>query len=131
MRIAVSGWNRNMGETEIGNLSVEDLEIVDRDRFPLAHDYWGWEPDGFYDRNGVQIRWGKALKLTGDYKVYIGLSKEDVVNLFKKVIGAKLDNEAIRSCELQLDDSVIRQHLNGLKVEELLQFLQSPEEKGE
>jgi hypothetical protein len=90
MKIIATGWSRNMGGNHIGDLDLEEAEI-------RSIDEGEWPPPGGviirYSDDQVIVTWHQqGLRLTGDYRVGVEVSKAEIEMLAELVVkknGAK------------------------------------------
>jgi hypothetical protein len=87
MKITARGWNRDMGSKELTCIDLSELEIKTDESRTL----WQHSPAMFLKRYylGVEVHWVQELKMTGNYRVAVHLSRSDVLQLFKAVFGTR------------------------------------------
>src|SRR6266481_791517 len=103
MKVVVCGWNRDMGQTEIGNHDLLYTKyITDWPEYPR-------EPVIYKNpRNSISVAWFKQLKLTGNYRAEVEFTKSDIMRLFKCCFGSELQSELIKEYGLTFSPEVVK-----------------------
>lgn len=113
MKISVRGWGRDMGTTTIANYSLltteyNDDEIAYRDK-PVLYRYLG----------GITVAWFQSLKLTGNYRMEVELTKDDVMRLFKRLFGSEIQLGLVEKYGLTFSPEVAKSILKTVKLTDL------------
>lgn len=114
MKVTVRGWNRDMGETAIGEMSLlmtkyNEKGTVRRDTPALYENY----------RRGITIAWFQELKLTGNYRMEVQLSRDDIVKLFKLAFDGELRSFLINDWKFTLSPELVKEALKTIKLTDL------------
>jgi hypothetical protein len=114
MKVSVRGWNRDMGETVIGQHSLLSVKYnekgtVRRDTPSLYENY----------RRGVTVAWFQELKLTGNYRMEVELSRDDIVKLFKVAFNGELRSFLIDEWKFTMSPELVREALKTIKLADL------------
>jgi len=113
MKISVRGWGRDMGETVIANHFLLTTEYNDdgtayRDKPVL------------YKRGlGIIVAWFQSLKLTGNYRMQVELTKTDVMRLFKRLFGSEIQLSLVEEYGLTFSPEVAKSILKTVKLTDL------------
>jgi hypothetical protein len=87
MEISMRGWRRDMGTHRVANHNLLDFPISDDPRKSIR-----WGAAGLFRSHGeVSVAWGQTLKCTGDYRMQIDFSQNDIFKLMKASYGRELD----------------------------------------
>jgi hypothetical protein len=88
MKITMRGWARDMGEKEIIDL---DLKSISKTYDPRGHrTIYKNKPGIFTSVGRIFISWFQKLQHSGNYRMEIEFSNEDVLHLFKSKFGTEL-----------------------------------------
>ena len=114
MKVSVRGWNRDMGETVIGQHSLLSVKYnekgtVRRDTPSLYENY----------RRGITVAWFQELKLTGNYRMEVELSRDDIVKLFKVAFNGELRSFLIDEWKFTMSPELVREALKTIKLTDL------------
>jgi len=101
MEVSLRGWRRDHGKRTIGSIAVDD-NTVDRDD-PLRTAYRNYEKVYVSD-DGVDVTWRADLRLTGEYRVDVVISKEEIDTLFKYVHSDRISKDQLLEIGIYLDD---------------------------
>jgi hypothetical protein len=81
MRIAVRGWSRDLGETEIMSASLLDAEVPEKN-FSRGKLYKKVLNPEDRRRASVRISTGTEVRLGGTYLMHVELSRREIAQLF-------------------------------------------------
>jgi hypothetical protein len=81
MRIAVRGWSRDLGETEVMNASLLEAEVPEGN-FSLRKLYKKVLNPEDRRRTSVRISTGTEVRLGGTYLMHVELSRREIAQLF-------------------------------------------------
>jgi hypothetical protein len=113
MKITVRGWRRNMGEKEIANHYLPDIQYRDdgtvyRNK-PVIYDGGG----------NTTVAWYQPLRLTGDYRMDVQFSRSDVMKLFKCAFGSVLNERLFERYGLSVSPELRNAILRTVKLSDL------------
>ncbi|MGA2056822.1 MAG: hypothetical protein ABSG88_16100 [Bradyrhizobium sp.] len=87
MDVKIRGWHRDMGTHKIASHDLSDFRISDDPKKNIR-----WNSPGLFQHYGeVSVAWGQTLKCTGDYRMQIDFTQDDVLKLVKASYGRQLD----------------------------------------
>ncbi|OPF96106.1 hypothetical protein I8G32_04677 [Rhodopseudomonas palustris] len=87
MDVKVRGWHRDMGTHKIASHDLSDFRISDDAKKNIR-----WSAPGLFRQYGeVSVAWGQTLKFTGDYRMQIDFTQDDIFKLMKASYGRELD----------------------------------------
>jgi hypothetical protein len=113
MKITVRGWGRDMGETP----------IIDNNLFNFKHSEDGTvyrdTPVLYGISNGVRMSWFQSLRLTGNYRMDVQLSRDEVVRLFKYAFGSELELHDVKRYGLTFSPELVKHILKAVKLTDL------------
>jgi hypothetical protein len=113
VRVTVRGWNRNMGETVIGNHSLPMMK----------YSPGGWaysnQPCLYEGSDNITVAWFQPLKLTGNYRMEVQLTRDDVMKLFKGLFGSKIQQGLVERYGLTFSPEVVKSVLKTVKLTDL------------
>jgi len=111
MRIAVRGWGRDLGETELMDVAIDDFKEVGDGR--LDRDTLYKRIDHLDNKHRTKVRFSRSIeaRLGGTYLMRVELTRREIAQLFfetrsgamVRMIKSFLDDEeeADRAAELQ------------------------------
>jgi hypothetical protein len=119
MQIAVRGWSRDMGTTEIMNneltelsASIDRRRTVYRDKPPTIFKTFRSFP-------AISIAWHQELQLMGNYRMDLQFSRSDVLRLFKETFGSELDVDLIETHGFTISDELKEAISKTVKVKDM------------
>jgi hypothetical protein len=89
MRITVRGWGRDLGETEIMNVLLEETEVPG-ETFYRGKTYKKIFHADNRRRTKVRISTGTEVRLGGTYLLHIELSRKEIAQLFYETHGGSM-----------------------------------------
>lgn len=114
MDIKVRGWNRDMGTHKLASHDLSDFRISDEPKKNIR-----WNSPGLFRHYGeVSVAWGQTLKFTGDYRMQIDFSQDDVLKLMKASYGRELDVDLLDK-GFVISDALKKKILSEIKWTEL------------
>lgn len=121
MRVTARGWSRNMGTTEIADISVSDLKLKRDERKNL---HWGssalfCSSPQYGPFLGVEIHWSKEMKMTGSYRMELKLTRSDILHLFRTVFGDELKVSLIEEHGFTVSPDLTKAMLKTVKLTDL------------
>jgi hypothetical protein len=121
MRVSVHGWNRYVRETEIGNSPLSGLKLSKDESRTLSWDKYGLFPLKHQSNSfsGVEVHWRQDLKLTGNYRMMLRLSRSDILHLFRTVFGDELDVSLIQEHGFTVSSDLAKEILKTVKLTDL------------
>jgi hypothetical protein len=121
MHITARGWNRNMGDWNLGQYSLDSEKVT---RHPGYHPKrWDEATVHVTKDDEVHIAWGKNMTLTGNFLIMLRLTKEDIINLFKLSIGEIIGMETLQTGGLSIDEGVLRDRVRSMSVGQLFDLI--------
>jgi|HubBroStandDraft_6_1064221.scaffolds.fasta_scaffold1170138_1 hypothetical protein len=114
MKVSVRGWNRDMGETVIGQHSL--LSVKYNEKGTVRRDTPSWYENY---RRGVTVAWFQELKLTGNYRMEVEFSRDDIVKLFKVAFNGELRSFLIDEWKFTMSPELVREALKTIKLTDL------------
>jgi hypothetical protein len=116
MRITARGWNRNMGSTEIANISISELPINRRD----GNRHISFSKPGLFDDIfRTWVAWGKNLTLGGNYRLEVEFFDSDILQLFKARFGSQLQQELLQEHGFTVSPEFEKVILSGVKLTDI------------
>jgi hypothetical protein len=114
MKVTVRGWNRDMGETVIGDhrlllTKYNEKGTVRRDTPALYENH----------QRGITVAWFQELRLTGNYRMEVQLSQDDIVKLFKLAFDGELRSFLINDWKFTLSPELVKEALKTIKLTDL------------
>ncbi|MCG2665944.1 hypothetical protein ACFPFP_03250 [Bradyrhizobium sp. GCM10023182] len=113
MEITVRGWSRDMGETKIANHFLPGVEY--REDGTAYRD----KPVMYNSGCGITVAWYQPLKLTGNYRMEVGLTRNDVMRLFKATFGSELQQSLVENHGLTFSPELVKAMLKTVKLTDL------------
>jgi hypothetical protein len=101
MEISLRGWGRNHGNRVIGSVPVTDELVVRND--PMRTSYRN-SASIHVSNEGVDATWCTNVKLTGEYRVDIVLSKQEIDTLFRYMHSHQITKEELTEIGIELED---------------------------
>ena len=131
MKLSARGWGRDMGPTEImDDHSLSELGVSEEG----GSFYKNGTPAVFQSFFGVAVSWHRKLRLTGDYRLDLVLTYEDITMLFKAAFGEEITPSMLRRYGLKLSPELDKAALAKIKLGDLtlaeLAALMKPTEEG-
>ena len=104
MKVQASGWKRNMGNHQVGDVSLRQAELYEN----RESVYYEWIKGSILvNKDQVVIGWGTELKLNGDYLVRITLRKEEIADLFKLAFGSTVPRAVLKEHQIAIEDDAV------------------------
>ena len=103
-----------MGETIIGDhrlllTKYNEKGTVRRDTPALYENY----------QRGITVAWFQELRLTGNYRMEVQLSRDDIVQLFKWAFDGELRSFLINDWKFTLSPELVKEALKTIKLTDL------------
>ncbi|MGY2902971.1 hypothetical protein [Bradyrhizobium sp. URHC0002] len=115
MKVTARGWSRNMGAWILAEYDLKEY-IPSSD----PNQYLRYEGSAVFKlHDGIGIHWHKKLKLTGDYRIEVNFTKEDVAELFQNAIGRELTPEIIEKYDFIIAPELKKKMLGEIKLADL------------
>ena len=123
MHMTATGWAHNAGPWQLLNQSLADSKVP---RGQSSHNLNMYiaSINANHD-NGIQIEWRKHLTLTGDFRISVKFTRDEIVQLFKLAVGETLSPDVITETGLTVDDAVVRDRMRSMSVAQLIDLLTS------
>jgi hypothetical protein len=113
MKITVRGWGRDMGEKEIANHYLLDIQYKDNGTVYRSTPV-------IYDRGGnTTVSWYQPLRFTGDYRMDVQFSRSDIMKLFKCAFGSVLNENLFERYGLSVSPELRNAILRTVKLSDL------------
>src|SRR4051812_22822392 len=104
LRVHAQGWNRNAGDT-----TFADFDLTARKFHESQHPYVDWRNPGVYSLNGnVSVAWVKGMRFSGDYRIQIDFTAEEIAAMFRGAFGSEVTSEVLEKCGLTLSPNLKR-----------------------
>jgi hypothetical protein len=125
MEVRLRGWSRDHGPTVIGQVSLDEGIAVSGDWQRAA----GW--DGYrlhISDDSIDLTWRKGLRLTGDYRVDLIISKEEINQLFRlvhngEISEGELSDMNVNLIDVALSEDEIHKAIKKMRIGEFLKLL--------
>jgi len=119
MKITVRGWNRDMGETVIADHPLQAVEY----RYDDTRAYYN-KPVLYWQSSvaPMTVAWFQPMKLTGNYRMEIRFTRDDVMQLFKYFFlygGSQIDLDLVEEYGLTLSPELVKSILKKVKLPDL------------
>jgi hypothetical protein len=118
MKMTAHGWGRNMGNKELADIDLSQLEMkTDENRYLRWNNsalfaVTSRHPHNYGSITGAEVHWTQSVKMTGDYRLKVGFSRSDVMQLFKSVFGTTLTMSLLEDYGFVVSDK-LRKHILG------------------
>ncbi|KAB2881691.1 MAG: hypothetical protein F9K38_09540 [Pseudorhodoplanes sp.] len=109
-----------MGNTEFVQVDLSDLKLS-----KVQNKYLPWNKVGLFPASrhgafsGVEVHWGKELKMTGNYRMKIRLTRSDILYLFRTVFGDELSVSLIEEHGFTASSDLAKAILKTVKLTDL------------
>lgn len=121
MRVDFVGWSRNMGYNTIVNEDLREATIYKSNESANC----SWKSISVdVHHNMIRMLGGYPVRLGGDYRLEIDISKSEVAHLFRLAFGEELDVVALDKAGLRVDASVIKKALCQMTFEQVFKLMQ-------
>lgn len=115
MKITVRGWGRDMGTKIIADHELKCLSIS-RD---ISRTVRRGDPGIFTSFGKVFVSWFQNLRLTGDYRMEIELSNDDILRLFKSKFGSELNEWLLEEEGFTVSPELTKRILRTVKLSDV------------
>ncbi|MFZ2159535.1 MAG: hypothetical protein WAV72_25910 [Bradyrhizobium sp.] len=113
VEVTVRGWARDMGPTKIASHFLPTVEY--RQDGTAYRD----KPVMYQAGSGVTVAWYQPLRLTGNYRMEVNLTRYDVMRLFKATFGSELQQALVDRYGLTFSPDVVKSVLKTVKLTDL------------
>jgi len=113
MKVTVRGWNRDMGEKELGRHSLLFMDVN-----PDGTTYRD-KPVLYTSAGSITVAWFQELKLTGNYRMEVELTENDIMSLFKQYFGSELKKGLTDRWGLTFSPELVKSILKTVKLSDL------------
>ncbi len=114
MDIKLRGWNRDMGTHTIASHDLDGFRISDDPKKTINRS----SPGLFRSYGEVSVAWQQTLRFTGDYRMQIDFSQDDIIKLMKASYGRELDVDLLDK-GFVVSDALKKKILSEIKWTEL------------
>ncbi|EKS33887.1 hypothetical protein [Afipia clevelandensis] len=114
MDLKLRGWNRDMGTHLIASHNLSDIPIRDDPKKTINRQ----KPGLFKNFGEVTVAWAQTLKFTGDYRMQIEFTEDDVFKLFRASYGRELDEDLLDR-GFTISETLKKRILSEIKVADL------------
>jgi hypothetical protein len=115
MQVTVRGWNRDMGETVIASHQLMDVEYT----YDMTTAYCDKPVVYGPILQKMTVAWFQSLRLTGNYRMEIEFTRDDVMTLFKHHFGSQLKSSLVEEYGLTFSPELVKSMLKTVKVTDL------------
>jgi len=115
MRITARGWARDMGKKLLASIPLTGMKISDDEKHTIRMD----TPGLFQSYGRVWVSWFQTMRYTGDYRMDIEFSRDDIMRLFKASNGSELTPDLMETYGLTLSPELVKSALRTVKLSDL------------
>jgi hypothetical protein len=113
MKVSARGWGRDMGEKVLGNHFLLTMKLK------TDGTTYRDEPVLYKNPGTVEVAWFQTMKLTGDYRMEVEFTRNDIMKLFKCMFGSELQQNLIEEWGLTFSPEVTKAILRTVKLSDL------------
>ena len=129
MELSVRGWRRDHGKRVIGDIvvSAETVDCADPSRTSYRA-----SPKIHISDDSVDVTWSAELRLTGEYRIDITISKQEIDELFRFVHKEQITQKQLSEIGVVLESiepsaELVRQTIREMPVGAFLRLIGSGE----
>ena len=113
MKVTVRGWNRDMGEKLVASHYLPAMEM--NETGAISRD----KPAMYRASGYLRIAWFRSLALTGNYRMEICLSRDDILRLFRSEFRGVLSSFLIEEEGFTMSEEFLKAALRTVKLTDL------------
>lgn len=120
MRIDATGWSRNAGTTVICNSDITEAKVYDASQSEEGK--WN-KPVVSIHNDIVRIIWGTKVRLSGDYRIDIDISNEELCFLMRQAFGEVITEDVLECFGMTISDDVLGKEIGKKTFKEVVDLL--------